>query len=211
MRWHEAAIERHQAELAALQDTRRQLAERLAGGGSAAEGQPPAGLHQQAADGVAGLNGTAGNQAQDSSPGSPDSQGEVHPPVTGRAVMQLQRGTASELEEVEAKASDEAEWGAVLQVRRWWVVPGSWGCLHECMHTRSACNLLRPSPCVPAQAVHTGLLSGRRLIWEEAARRIGVLLSSPAAFEGEHFLQVGWAGGGAAGCGRLPGSLVLWH
>jgi hypothetical protein len=40
------------------------------------------------------------------------------------------------------------------------------------------------------QAVHAGLLGGRRLIWEEAARRIGVLLSSPAAFEGEHFLQV---------------------
>ena len=40
-----------------------------------------------------------------------------------------------------------------------------------------------------SQAVHAGLLAGRRLIWDEAARRIGVLLSSPAAFEGEHFLQ----------------------
>lgn len=36
--------------------------------------------------------------------------------VTGRAVLGLQRGTASELEEIEARASDEAEWGAVLQV-----------------------------------------------------------------------------------------------
>lgn len=41
-----------------------------------------------------------------------------------------------------------------------------------------------------SQAVHAGLLGGRRLIWEEAARRIGLLLSTPAAFEGEHFLQV---------------------
>lgn len=45
------------------------------------------------------------------------------------------------------------------------------------------------------QAVHAGLLAGRQLIWDEAARRIGVLLSSPAAFEGEHFLQVGLCGG----------------
>lgn len=47
-----------------------------------------------------------------------------------------------------------------------------------------------PPPAAPSQAVHAGLLAGRKLIWEEAARRIGVLLSSPAAFEGEHFLQV---------------------
>ena len=38
--------------------------------------------------------------------------------------------------------------------------------------------------------VSTGLVGGRKLIWDEAARRIGVLLSIPAAFEGEHFLQV---------------------
>lgn len=54
-------------------------------------------------------------------------------------------------------------------------------CLHRSEHCR-LCFL---------QAVHAGLLSGRRLIWEEAARRIGALLSSPAAFEGEHFLQAG--------------------
>lgn len=59
------------------------------------------------------------------------------------------------------------------------------------------------------QAVHAGLLSGRRLIWEEAARRIGVLLSSPAAFEGEHFLQVGTCGSGR--WGQAEGAGVGGH
>ncbi|KAK9817254.1 hypothetical protein WJX72_011915 [[Myrmecia] bisecta] len=38
--------------------------------------------------------------------------------------------------------------------------------------------------------VQNGLVNGRRFLWDEAARKIGILLSSPAAFEGEHFLQV---------------------
>ncbi|KAK9823710.1 hypothetical protein WJX72_004829 [[Myrmecia] bisecta] len=38
--------------------------------------------------------------------------------------------------------------------------------------------------------VAEGLVGGRRWLWDEAARKITVLLSSPAAFEGEHFLQV---------------------
>ena len=38
--------------------------------------------------------------------------------------------------------------------------------------------------------VEEGLQAGRRWLWDEASRKVGVLLSSPAAFEGEHFLQV---------------------
>ena len=108
MRWHEAALERHAAELEGLQATAHQLAERLGGSSSAAAG------------------GGGGGEAPAAFAAPPDASpldhawsgsGETHPPVTGRAVMdlQLQRGTPSELEEVEARASDEAEWGAVLQ------------------------------------------------------------------------------------------------
>ncbi|KAI7841037.1 hypothetical protein COHA_005265 [Chlorella ohadii] len=153
VRWHEAALERHATELESLQTAAHQLADHLGGGSSAAAGGSSA---------AGGVNPSADGAGRPASPDHPlldggwGGSGEVHPPVTGRAVMglQLQRGTASELEEVEARASDESEWGAVLQ------------------------------------AVHAGLLGGRRLIWEEAARRIGLLLSTPAAFEGEHFLQV---------------------
>ncbi|KAK9832750.1 hypothetical protein WJX81_008241 [Elliptochloris bilobata] len=38
--------------------------------------------------------------------------------------------------------------------------------------------------------VAAGLRGGRRLLWDEVARRVGALLASPAAWEGEHFLQV---------------------
>lgn len=38
--------------------------------------------------------------------------------------------------------------------------------------------------------VQEGLVNGRKWLWDEAARKLGTLLSSPAAFEGEHFLQV---------------------
>ena len=38
--------------------------------------------------------------------------------------------------------------------------------------------------------VQEGLINGRKWLWDEAARKLGTLLSSPAAFEGEHFLQV---------------------
>lgn len=176
MRWHEAALERHAGELAGLQEAQQQLEARLAGGGGAAAApaaEPaaePAAAEAAASppDGdLLGLGDGGGlltpSPEHPLMPWAPPAEldspwggsGEAHPPVTGRAVMGLQRGTASELEEVAAKAADEAEWGAVLQ------------------------------------AVHSGLLTGRRLIWDEAARRIGVLLSSPAAFEGEHFLQVG--------------------
>ena len=39
-------------------------------------------------------------------------------------------------------------------------------------------------------SVSEGLTSGKRWIWDEAARKVATLLSSPAAFQGEHFLQV---------------------
>lgn len=39
-------------------------------------------------------------------------------------------------------------------------------------------------------AVANGLRGGRLLLWDEVARRVGALLASPAAWEGEHFLQV---------------------
>ena len=38
--------------------------------------------------------------------------------------------------------------------------------------------------------VQEGLVNGCKWLWDEAARKLGTLLSSPAAFEGEHFLQV---------------------
>ena len=38
--------------------------------------------------------------------------------------------------------------------------------------------------------VSEGLTAGRRWLWDEASRKISVLLASPAAFAGEHFLQV---------------------
>ena len=38
--------------------------------------------------------------------------------------------------------------------------------------------------------VQEGLTNGRKWLWDEAARKLGTLLSSPAAFEGQHFLQV---------------------
>lgn len=38
--------------------------------------------------------------------------------------------------------------------------------------------------------VHDLLGKSRKVIWDLAARRVRDLLSGPAAFEGEHFLQV---------------------
>jgi hypothetical protein len=38
--------------------------------------------------------------------------------------------------------------------------------------------------------VHGALVAGRRVLWDEVADRISMLLTSPSAFEGEHFLQV---------------------
>lgn len=38
--------------------------------------------------------------------------------------------------------------------------------------------------------VARALSEGRRRLWEEAARKLGALLAAPAAFQGEHFLQV---------------------
>ena len=40
------------------------------------------------------------------------------------------------------------------------------------------------------QVVHSGLVATRRLLWDEAERKIIALLSSSSAFEGDHFLQV---------------------
>ncbi|KAK9809306.1 hypothetical protein WJX73_003160 [Symbiochloris irregularis] len=39
-------------------------------------------------------------------------------------------------------------------------------------------------------SVSDSLTAGRRRLWEEAARKLGALLSAPAAFQGEHFLRV---------------------
>ena len=38
--------------------------------------------------------------------------------------------------------------------------------------------------------VHSGLVTSRRLLWDESERKIIALLSSSSAFEGDHFLQV---------------------
>lgn len=40
------------------------------------------------------------------------------------------------------------------------------------------------------QTVASALADARRLLWDEAARKISALLSSQAVYEGEHFLQV---------------------
>ena len=37
--------------------------------------------------------------------------------------------------------------------------------------------------------VEEGLKAGRRWFWDEASRKVGMLLAAPAAFQGEHFLQ----------------------
>ena len=39
-------------------------------------------------------------------------------------------------------------------------------------------------------ALHRGLLAGRRFIWEEASRKIGILALAPAALRPEHLVQV---------------------
>jgi len=64
------------------------------------------------------------------------------------------------------------------------------------LHPTAPC-LQRPGPAVAAQAawgaalesVAEGLAAGRRWLWDEAARKVSILLAAPAAFEGEHFLQ----------------------
>ena len=38
--------------------------------------------------------------------------------------------------------------------------------------------------------VAEALSAGRRWLWDEAARKVAILLAAPAAFQGEHFLQV---------------------
>ncbi len=40
------------------------------------------------------------------------------------------------------------------------------------------------------QAVGGGLQAARSFLWDGASRKLSTLLASPAAFEGEHFLQV---------------------
>jgi hypothetical protein len=40
------------------------------------------------------------------------------------------------------------------------------------------------------QGLRCDLVAGRAALWEDVAQRVGVLLSAPAAFAGEHFVQV---------------------
>ena len=39
-------------------------------------------------------------------------------------------------------------------------------------------------------AVEASLTEGRLMLWDDAAGRVALLLTSPAAFEAEHFTQV---------------------
>lgn len=68
--------------------------------------------------------------------------------------------------------------------------------------------------------VQEGLVNGSKWLWDEAARKLGTLLSSPAAFEGEHFLQVflsacnphlkpHWKKGEALIIGQVPTNLLV--
>lgn len=41
-----------------------------------------------------------------------------------------------------------------------------------------------------SQGLRGELVAGRAALWEDVAQRVGVLLSAPAAFAGEHFVQV---------------------
>lgn len=167
VRWHEAALEQHAADLEGLQAASAALRNCLGGeGGKGASSSESSSQSAPFSSSSSSRPSSAGDQAQ-----SCASEGAT---VTGRAMMQLQRGTPSEMKEVETKASDEEEWGEVLRV------------------------------------VHAGLLAGRQLIWEEAARRIGILLNSPAAFEGEHFLQVR-TGGARAQIRHLLGAAVVFR
>lgn len=156
VRWHEAALERHHADLAALQAMQDDLAERFSCRGSRRghplppppQQQSPAASAGAAMGDLLGFEGQADHLLTPAAAAiqQPDLErpwggsGEAHPPVMGRAVMQLQRGTPSELEEVEARAADEAEWGTVLQVgqaqwrgreaeRQWDVHGPAWGWL----------------------------------------------------------------------------------
>lgn len=118
MRWHEAALERHQLELVALGRARQQLQQDL--GGSS---EQPAQQQEDAAAGAASMGADGSSDAATAAAAdtgqllqlAQENSGDAEVAVVGRAMMQLQRGTASELEEIEAKESDEAEWGAVLR------------------------------------------------------------------------------------------------
>lgn len=48
--------------------------------------------------------------------------------------------------------------------------------------------------------VEEGLNAGRRWLWDEASRKVGMLLAAPAAFQGEHFLQAS----------PVPRSSITW-
>lgn len=103
MRWHEAALERHQADLAGLQATRAELQQRLGGGSSGSPGSAAPAAQQQAQHpqqaqqqqplgdllGLGGGHPLAQAQAPELEPVWGGS-GEAHPPVMGRAVMELQ-------------------------------------------------------------------------------------------------------------------------
>ena len=69
-------------------------------------------------------------------------------------------------------------------------------------------------PSVIESIQNTGLEDSRRLVWDECSRAVGILLSSPAAVEGEHFMQVvkwtrAFAGAGEAFCGGGTEAIVL--
>lgn len=157
VRWHEASLERHQQELAALTQARQALQQRLGGGGgsssaaAAAEGGPGSDAweaassslegqlqqqqHQPRADQADALPAANGYAAPSAGGLLIDDDGGGGSPVTvtGRAMMQLQRGAPSELEEVEAKESDEEEWGAVLRA----VHAGVW--VRSCFQGERSC------------------------------------------------------------------------
>ena len=69
-------------------------------------------------------------------------------------------------------------------------------CLQPCRKRMACCQAVELREAAEREwgdalaAVASGLRGGRVLLWDEIARRVGALLASPAAWEGEHFLQV---------------------
>ena len=67
---------------------------------------------------------------------------------------------------------------------------------HTCCHMASSANGPHASQVAAEESwqrllltVRQALGSGRRMLWDDAARRLAVLLTAPAAFAAEHFTQ----------------------
>ncbi|KAK9843494.1 hypothetical protein WJX81_005881 [Elliptochloris bilobata] len=167
VRWHAERLEQRPAELAALCEAREDLEVRLAAAGGA---EPPGrDVAQQAGGAVPVFLDDLGPRIVDAGGAA------AHVPAAD-----LGGGGKDDVPDTSGKhsaAPAEAEGAEVAALRAELAAlaekereEGVWGKALE--------------------RVAEGLSAGRRWLWDEAARRVGILLAAPAAFEGEHFLQV---------------------